>query len=411
MSSSVLGSITLGYRPFWNRSRALAGLQLFVHEDRQRVDGKHLLRTLEETWSASAPLLMLSVQTPTLLTELVTHAERDGPLLEVPLDWLSSGLLRTAVSVARKRGVRMIGSSAPGRLLDAESQGWFERRMTMLSAADAATAMQAVLRAKQDAVPGRVSMKGRIDGSPLQPDTLVEGVASRALAEHALDQQGAWAVAGWPIEDVLHGQAGEPMPPTRRGIVQVMNAIDDEQSLERIEQLVGQEPTLTYALLLYLNSPGLGLRSGVSSLRQGFMMIGYQKLSAWLSQQMPTASEDANLRPVNQSMVLRSHLMERIMDAGVEDDLRREIYLCGLFSQLDLVMNEPLRASFARIPLADRIVAATASLSGPYAPALQLATALESPHPASLRALRIKHDVDAEEINRALLRTLAAIGS
>jgi c-di-GMP-related signal transduction protein len=239
----------------------------------------------------------------------------------------------------------------------------------------------------------------------------VEGVASRALAEHALDQQAAWAVAGWPAEDVLHRYARHPMPASRRAIVQVMNALDREESLERIDQLLGQEPTLAYRFLLYLNSAGLGLPSGVSTVRHGLMMLGFRKINAWLADQLPQASEDVNLRPINTAMVLRGHLMEYLMDAGVEDDLRREVYLCGLFAQLDLLMDEPLKASFARIPLSDRIVSATISRSGPYAPALDIAMALESDDPASLRALRIEHETGAEEINRALLKTLAGSSS
>ncbi|RYF76658.1 MAG: HDOD domain-containing protein [Comamonadaceae bacterium] len=281
--------------------------------------------------------------------------------------------------------------------------------MVSLSESDAVTALQVALRSRQ-AGPGR-SMAGKSEDSPVRPDALIDGVASRALADHALDQQGAWAVAGWPLEDVLHRSDGEPTAPTRRGLVRAMSAIDAEQSLDGIDHVIGQEPALAYRLLVYLNSPGLGLRNGVSSLRHGFMMLGFQKLNAWLSQQLPTASEDPDLRPVNAAMVLRGQLMAHLMDAGLEDDLRRELTLCGLFSQLDLVMNEPLRSSFARIPVSGRIVDATIGNAGPYAPALRMAEALGLERPDALRALRLEYGVDAEEINRALLRTLAAIAS
>jgi EAL and modified HD-GYP domain-containing signal transduction protein len=186
-----------------------------------------------------------------------------------------------------------------------------------------------------------------------------------------------------------------------------MNALDDEPSLERIEQLLGEEPTLAYRLLLFLNSAGLGLRSGVASLRHGFMMLGFRSLNAWLAEQLPHATDDAGLRPVNATMVLRGHLMEHLMDAGIEDDLRREVYLCGLFAQLDLVLDEPLKISLGRIPLSDRIVSAIVSRSGPYAPSLKAAIALESDDPAPLRAVRETYGLAPDDVNRALLRTLA----
>ncbi len=407
MAQSVLGSLTLGYRPLWDRARSLAGVQLFVHEDRQRIDGRHLLRTLAETWGADSPTLLLSIQTPEFLSDVVGHAEAGDPMLEIPLGWMQDPALRPAVRAASRRGVRMLASGVPAQLPDAEAAPWFQRRLLRLEPEDAMDALRLAQMAREAAAIDR-SMARPAERSPVRADVLVDGVASRALAEHALDQQNAWAVAGWPCEDILHSHGDQPLPPTRRGIVRVMNAIDAEESLERIDQLVSQEAALVYALMLYLNSPGLGLPSRVASLRHGFMLIGFQRLNAWLSQQMPIASEDPNLRPLNASMVMRGHLVAQLMDAGIEDDLRREVYLCGLFSQLDLVMGEPLRTSFARIPLAERIVAATIAQTGPYAPALQLAVALESSNPTALRDLRRRHGVDAEEINRALLRMLAS---
>jgi len=406
MAQSVLGSLTLGYRPLWNRARALAGLRLVAHEDAHSVDGEHLLRTLGELWTSESPALLLSVQGRGLLANVVAHAEAAGPMLEIPAAWLDDARLRSAVRSARQRGVRMLASGPPGADLDMEAARCFERRSVRLSATDAAAALQAAARARAATAAGR--MAGRADDSPVRPDALVDGVASRALAEHALDQQGAWAVAGWPSDDVAHAWRGQPIPPTRRAIVRVMNAIDEEQSLERIEHLFGQEPTLAYRLLLYLNSAGLGLPTGISSLRHGFMMLGFRKLNAWLAEQLPGASEDANLRPLNAALVVRGQLMGHLMEAGIEADLQREVYLCGLFSQLDLVLDEPLRNSFARIPLSERIVSAAISHTGPYAPALLIATALESGPPDRVRALRTAYDLSAEEVNRALLRTLAS---
>jgi hypothetical protein len=409
MAQSVLGSLTLGYRPLWNRARALAGVRLFVHADDPGVDGLHLLRTLEESWSAESPGLVLSVRSRDLLAGLLAHATRTDPVVEVPAAWLDDTRLRGAVRNAHARGAQLVLGGTPDELRPLEGERWAVRRAVHLAPTDAALAMQAALRARDTSAGAR--MAGRASDSPVTPDTLVDGVASRALAEHALDQQGAWAVAGWPLEDVLHRYRGQPLPPTRRAIVQTMNALDAEQSLDRIELAFAQEPALAYRLLIYLNSAGLGLRNGIASLRHGFMMLGFRTLNQWLAEQLAHASDDVSLRPVNASMVLRSQLMHHLMDVGIEEDLRREIYLCGLFSQLDLVMDEPLRASLARIPLPDRIVLAVLAGDGPYAPTLQVAFALESDDPRAVRVLRQEHGMEPEDINRALLRTLAAVGA
>src|SRR5450830_1608687 len=150
----------------------------------------------------------------------------------------------------------------------------------------------------------------------------------------------------------------------------------------------------------------LGLRTGIDSLRRGLMMMGYTQLERWLVGQLPHAGTDLNLQPVRQGMVLRARLMEHILDAGIEEDLRREVYLCGLFSQLDVLMSEPLGSILHRLPLSDRIYSANVTQSGPYLPALDLARAMDSADTATVRALRHAHELDTEDLNRALLHTL-----
>ena len=62
MVQSVLGSLVLGFRPLWGRTRTLAGVELCVQEakpDSVVVDALHLLRTLQELWEAQSPPLPL----------------------------------------------------------------------------------------------------------------------------------------------------------------------------------------------------------------------------------------------------------------------------------------------------------------------------------------------------------------
>jgi c-di-GMP-related signal transduction protein len=158
-----------------------------------------------------------------------------------------------------------------------------------------------------------------------------------------------------------------------------------------------------------VNSAGVGLRTGIESLRHGLMMLGYSSLNKWLVAQLPQASEDANLHPIKAAMILRARLMEHLLDAGTEDGLRREIYLCGLFSQLDLLLNEPLGTVLRRIPLSERIYDANVRNSGPYASSLEIATAQASDDTKAIRNLCRKHNLPIDDANRALLRTLATL--
>jgi len=188
-----------------------------------------------------------------------------------------------------------------------------------------------------------------------------------------------------------------------------VEAIDADDSVEHIELILSEEPILAYRFLRYANSAALGRRTDIDSIRQGLMVLGLSLLRSWLLEQLPHASGDLNLQPVRTTLALRAHLMNHLLDAGDGDDLRREVYLCGLLSQMDLMLGEPLNAALARLPLSQRITSAILDHSGPYMPYLDVAAALESPNTQATRALCDLHQMNSEEVNRALLRTLSQI--
>ena len=404
MSHTILGNISLGYQLIWNQLRQLSGVQLFVGtQDGARVDAAHLLSALDEVWSEQAPILLLSVQSPQLLSDLLDHATHSGPWIEVHETQLRGPGTAERVRRAHQRGLRMIWRGEPGARPNAGLAACFLRPMVTLTAEEALTSLRVSLRKYNgdDASP-LLPLK-----SPVMTGHLYESVASRVLTEHCLDQQGAWGVAGWPMDDVLHGYRHKRIQPGHRSIVRLIEAVDADESTERLVQTLGEEPVLAYRLSRYLNSAGLGLGTPIDSLRHGLMVLGLSRLRAWLLEQLTQASSDLNLQPIRTSLVVRAHLMEHLLEAGDSDDLRQEVYWCGLLSQMDLLLGEPLGAVLGRIPLSDRIRAALLDHAGPYWPYLDVAMALESPGTQITNAKCENHQMSNEAVNRALLATLS----
>lgn len=404
MSSTVLGSVSLGYQLIWNQLRQLSGVQLFVGaQNATHIDAAHLLSALDEVWSEQAPLLILSVQSPQLLADLLDHATQSSPWIEVQAAQLRDPALAERVRQAHQRGLRMIWRGEPGTRPSVGFAACFLRPMVTLTPEEALTGLRVSLRKYHG---GETSFPQQLK-SPVVAGHIYESVASRVLTEHCLDQQGAWGVAGWPMDDVLHGYRHKRIQPGHRAVVRLIEAVDADESTERIGQILGEEPILTYRLTRYLNSAGLGLGTEIESLRRGLMVLGLSKLRAWLVEQLPQASSDLNLQPVRTALVVRAHLMEHLLQAGDSDDLRQEVYWCGLLSQMDLLLGEPLAAVLGRIPLSDRIRAALLDHAGPYWPYLEVAMALESPATQITNAICENHQMSNEAVNRALLATLS----
>jgi EAL and modified HD-GYP domain-containing signal transduction protein len=403
MAHSVLDSISLGYQLVWNPLRQLHAVALSVGDEAPSVDATALLTSLNENWPEQAPALLLSVQAPDLLVGLLEQASPRHVCIAVDEQQLRDPALAQRVHQAHQRGVPLIWRGEPGLRPSAALAPCFVRQIVTLTPEEALTGMRASLR-KHHGTPADRPLRLM---SPVKPNQIYDAVASRVLAEHCLDDQGAWGVCGWPMEDLLHGYRHQRIQPNQHSIVALIDAIDADDSVDAIEQTLSDEPLLAYRYLRYTNSAALGLRTEVESLRQGLMVLGYSLLRAWLLEQLPHASSDLNLQPVRTAMVMRARLMAQLMNTGDGDDLRREIYLCGLLSQIDLMLGEPLQAALARFPASDRVTSAILSHSGPYAPYLDMAITLESPPTPDTVLTCNAHQMHREAVNRALLRTLA----
>jgi hypothetical protein len=404
----VLGSIALGYQLLWNQLRQLDGVQLFVAASASQgaeanIHAGHLLAAISEQWSTQAPALLLSPRSPQLLRDLLQHTPPNGPWLEVNEAWLGDPATTQHVRQAHQRGLKLVWRGEPGQRASAAIRGCFHKQMINLTSEEALAGLRVSLHKHNGTDGGQLA---RVQ-SPIVAGQIYEAVASRALIEHCLDQQGAWGVAGWPLEDVLHGYRQQVIQPSQRAIAQLVEATNTDESMETVERLLGEEPILAYRFLRYANSAALGLRTEIDSLRHGLMVLGFAMLKKWLLEQLPQSTSDLNLQPIRSAMVLRARLMANLLQAGEEDDLRREIYLCGLLSQIDLMLGEPLGASLQRIPLPSRVNSAILGNSGPYLPYLEVATALESPHTQRTQAVINRHRMGNDEVNRALLKTLA----
>lgn len=402
MVQSVLGSLTLGYCPLWNAQRRLAAVQLYVQElPGATVDAPHLLRTLQELWSAQSPPLLLAPQSPQLLLQLLQKAPAASPWIEVRGHWLGNATVLACVRAAHQRGLRMVWRGELAQLPPGDIAACFDNSLLSLSAQDAVHILQSITPA-----PGS-GFGAKAQPSPLLDGQMYDNLPSMALAAHCLEQHRAVAVAGWPVDDLLFTLRHQQPQPAYATVLRLMKAIDAEQSLDAFEHIIAQDPILAYRFMVFTNSAALGLRTGVDSVRRGLVMLGYGTLQRWLGELLPHASQDPNLQPLRQSMVLRARLTEHLIEAGIEHELQREVYLTGLFSQLGDLLGEPVANALRRLPLSERISEAIVQGTGPYAGALQMACALENDDAQVLRALCESQEMPPEDVNRALLRVLS----
>jgi EAL and modified HD-GYP domain-containing signal transduction protein len=109
--------------------------------------------------------------------------------------------------------------------------------------------------------------------------------------------------------------------------------------------------------------------------------------------------------------VRRGLLLEELVRATADDEMRGEMFICGVFSLLDRMLGQSFAQLFQSLPVSARVQQALVSGDGPYHPYLALVQALEQGVRGDILAAADQSFLELEEVNAALLRALAAARS
>lgn len=397
----------LSYQLLWGPPRSPVAVALVLQPAPlpQALDG--LVRWLGQHWPAEAPLPLLLAVDPSDTLPLLDATRNLRGLPVVPDAALRDAAVVRAVHEAQQAGRPLAWRGAPGARPPQALAHCFARCLLGLTVAEALAGLQASRR--REATPTPSGIRGpsrRSVASPVWRAQIYEGVPGRALLRHCLDEQGVWAVAGWPAEELLDSSRQHLIGPDRQGLLGLIESIEAGDPEPDWLAHLSADPVLAYRLLRYVNSLGLGLRMPVSSLERAVEVLGAATLRAWLLDQLPRASDDADLRPVRTALALRGRLMRALCAPG---PLAETAQLCGLLSAMDLILGDPLTHALARLPLPAALTEALLQRSGPLYPAYTLACALESTDNARLRPLLRQLGFQLPHVTEALLGTLALL--
>ena len=147
-------------------------------------------------------------------------------------------------------------------------------------------------------------------------------------------------------------------------------------NLFEIEDLVLADASLCYRVLRLANSVLHGRRDPVNSVRAALLMIGEDSVRRTVTVALAGAIAGQRCPTLVSLALVRARFCELLAPSIGES--ARELYLLGLLSLLDVLLQAPMESLLEALPLADRMKGALTGESGRLSRALQLICALES---------------------------------
>lgn len=175
--------------------------------------------------------------------------------------------------------------------------------------------------------------------------------------------------------------------PNSARIAELLTRLRRDADTAELVELLKQDGALALRLMRYINSAAFGTHGEISSIERAVMQLGRDRLYRWLMLLMYGADRgSARSAAVLENALVRARLME-LLGADRPAAERDMLFLVGLLSLVDVVLEVPMHDAMASLATAPEIEAAILRGEGPMADLLALAVACESGDPQSLEAL------------------------
>jgi EAL and modified HD-GYP domain-containing signal transduction protein len=173
--------------------------------------------------------------------------------------------------------------------------------------------------------------------------------------------------------------SGRQIGASKMNLLQIIAEVNGgDVKMARLEKLIHWDVNISYKLLRYLNSAFFRRAQAVSSIKKALLMLGETGVRQFVT--LIAAAELAAGKPgeLIRTCIVRAKFCELLADGlpGIYD--RSELFLLGLFSLIDAILDMPMDQVMGQLPLSGNITEALVHGQGRLAPLIGLTRCYES---------------------------------
>lgn len=149
--------------------------------------------------------------------------------------------------------------------------------------------------------------------------------------------------------------SGQKFSENRQTILQLLSQLNDPRTeIDRIEQLIAQDPVISYKLLKLINSAAFHFVCKIESLRQAITLLGLIQVRSWVTL-LSMASMDDKPRELCVTTMVRARFCQTLGEAITGVRRGDTFFTVGLLSTIDAFMNQTLDMLLDRISVSDTL--------------------------------------------------------
>ncbi|UCF91783.1 MAG: HDOD domain-containing protein [Desulfobacterales bacterium] len=167
--------------------------------------------------------------------------------------------------------------------------------------------------------------------------------------------------------------------PSKINLIQIMAEVNKpDVSFEELEKLITRDVSMSYKLLRYINSAYFRRVQEIASIRHAIVILGMQEIQKFIS--LMAATELAMDKPTEliRTSIIRARFLELMGASLGSAETKSELFLLGLFSLIDAMLDNRMDRIMKNLPLPAKIKAALTEGRGELTGFLHLVVGYES---------------------------------
>lgn len=196
--------------------------------------------------------------------------------------------------------------------------------------------------------------------------------------------------------------------PLKVNLIKLLDLVRDEKfEFADVAKVIQQDTALTISLMRLINSPFIGLRQKVTSINQAVTILGQVEVSKWVTTAVSKLLGADRPDELTRLSLVRARLAENLAARFSLGDKAESLFLLGLFSVLDIILEMPMEEALSMVQVSDEIREALLEGKGEFGEILKFILQYEAGDFTAVSRTLIVRDIQPLDIYNAYTDALA----
>ena len=195
--------------------------------------------------------------------------------------------------------------------------------------------------------------------------------------------------------------------PLKFNLIKLLNLVrEDGFEFDEVSAIVQRDTALSVSLMRMINSPALGLKQKVNSISHAVALLGQVEVSRWVTTAVSKLLGSDRPDELTRVSLVRARFAENLAAKFHMEAAAPGLFLMGLFSVLDVILELPMKNALAMLHVTDEIRDALLEGKGDYGAVYSFIQSYEAADFKSVSRALIVRDLQPSDIYEAYIGAL-----